>query len=111
MTANESADAPQGPPAHTPTLDARPALPVSTSGQSLWDRAAERRDEIATSIETFFRDRNISAWVRRSKPGEYPLFVAVDSWMPVGETEVAAIVDKSYLSITISVEPYLEAKM
>lgn len=111
MAANESLDAPQAPPAQTPTLDARPALPVSASGQSLWDRAAERRDEIATSIETFFRDRDISAWVRRSKPGEYPLFVAVDSWMPVGETEVAAIVDKSYLSITISVEPYLEAQM
>src|SRR4051794_6602547 len=108
MVANESLDQP---PAQMPTLDARPALPVSTSGESLWDRGAERCDEIAVDIETFFSDRKISAWVRRSKPGEYPLFVAVDSWMPLDETKVAAIVDKSFLSITISVEPYLEAQM
>jgi hypothetical protein len=111
MTASESSDVARAAPTHTPALDARPALPVSTSGESLWDRAAERRDEIAASIETFFADRDISAWVRKSKPGEYPLFVAVDSWKPVSETEVAAIVDKSSLSITISVAPYQQAQI
>jgi hypothetical protein len=87
-------------------VDARPALPISTSGNSLWDTAARRRDEIAAFTQEFFQEGDTSASVRKSKPGEYPLFVAVDSWVPVGETDVAAVVDRSFLSVTISVEPY-----
>lgn len=90
-------------------IDARPALPASAAGDSLWDRAAERRDQIAATIEGYFERRGISAWVRKSKPGEYPLHVAVDSWLPIGETDIAATIDKSSLTITISVAPYLEA--
>ena len=95
----------------SPTIDARPALPVSSSEESLWDQAAEQRDWLATSIERFFHGRGITAWVRKSAPGEYPLFVAVDSWMPVAETDIAAVVDRTSLSITISVAPYLESQL
>ncbi|HRO57743.1 MAG TPA: toll/interleukin-1 receptor domain-containing protein [Burkholderiaceae bacterium] len=91
------------------SVDARPALPVSSGSRSLWDRAAEIRDQTAEAIENHFERRGIRAWVRKSKPGEYPPFVAVDSWLPVGETDVAKIVDKSGLTITISVEPYRES--
>jgi hypothetical protein len=92
----------------SPPVDARPALPVATGGNSLWDRAARYRDGIVATIESQFERRGIRAWVRKSKPGEYPLFVAVDSWLPVGESDSAATVDKSSLMITISVAPYLE---
>ncbi len=91
------------------SIDARPALPVSAGTDSLWDRAALRRDAIAAAIEGYFERRGIRAWVRKSKPGVYPLFVAVDSWLPVGETDITATIDKSSLTITISVAPYLES--
>jgi len=94
-----------------PSIDARPALPISTSADSLWDRAAERRDWVAAYIGRFFKSRGIDAWVRVSKPGEYPLFVAVDSWMPVGQTDITATLDKSFLCVTISVAPYLESPL
>ena len=95
-------------PTARPRIDARPALPVSTAKTSLWDRAAERRDVIANRATGRFDARGITAWVRKSKPGEYPLLVAVDSWLPVGETDVAATVDRSSLVISISVAPYRE---
>lgn len=96
--------------ASTPPLriDARPALPVSAADGSLWDRAGQRRDAIASRITERFEARGITAWVRKSKPGEYPLQVAVDSWLPVGDTPIAATVDRSSLAISISVAPYLE---
>ncbi len=91
-----------------PRIDARPALPVSAANTSLWDRAAKRCDAIADRITTRFDERGITAWVRKSKPGEYPLLVAVDSWLPVNETDVAATIDRSSLVISLSVAPYLE---
>ena len=77
-----------------PSIDARPALPISTSGDSLWDRAAQRRDWVSSYISSFFKSRGIEAWVRESQPGEYPLFVAVDSWMPVGQTDTFEPLDR-----------------
>ncbi len=103
--------APPPPVAAQSRIDARPALPVSAASTSLWDRAADRRDAIANRITARFDARGITAWVRKSKPGEYPLLVAVDSWLPVGETDVAATVDRSSLVITISVAPYLECPL
>ena len=94
-----------------PVTDARPALPVAEAGRSLWDRAAERRDEIATLLTHAFRARNVRAWIRKSQPGEYPLVVAVDAWMPVSENGSATMVEKSSLTVTISVEPYREAPL
>ena len=90
-------------------LDARPALPVSS--ESMWDIAAQRRDEIATQLDAEFRRQNLIAWVRKSKPGEYPLSVVVDSWRPVGETARAVMFDRSHLKVTISVEPCRESPL
>ena len=87
-------------------IDARPILPISE--KSLWDRAAERRDEIASRIDAEFNKRNITAWIRKSKPGEYPLYVVVNSWIQVLESELAVTFDKSSLQVTISVDPYRE---
>ena len=98
-------------PTPATAIDARPALPVSSSEESLWDKAAEQRDWMAAAIEQFFRSRGVTPWVRKSAPGAYPLFVAVDSWMPIAETDIAAVVDRTSLSITIAVAPYLESKL
>ncbi len=87
-------------------INAQPALPVSKD--SLWDRAAEKRDELATLIDAEFNKENIVVWIRKSKPGEYPLYVAVESWKQISETKIAATFDRSSLKITISVVPYLE---
>jgi hypothetical protein len=87
-------------------IDARPILPISE--KSLWDRAAERRDEIASRIDAEFNKRNITAWIRKSKPGEYPLYVVVNSWIQVLESDLAVTFDKSSLKVTISVDPYRE---
>jgi hypothetical protein len=84
--------------------DARPALPISD--RSLWDRAARRRDQIAELIDTTFQDENYNVWIRKSKPGVYPLYVVVESWLPVAETELTSTFDRSSLKITIEVEPY-----
>lgn len=89
-----------------PMKDARPALPVSE--HSLWDRAAQKRDEIANIIEAELGKQNLVGWVRRSKPGEYPLYVAVDSWLPLNETEISKTFDRSFLKLEISVDPYRE---
>lgn len=114
MAAIETFVNPVSPPqmvAAQPRIDARPTLPVSAASTSLWDRAAKRRDAIADRISARFDARGIAAWVRKSKPGEYPLLVAVDSWLPVVETDVAATIDRSSLVISISVAPYLESPL
>lgn len=90
-------------------IDARPTLPVSVADSSHWDRAAARRDEIAERICQRFEDRGITAWVRKSQPGEYPFVVQVDSWLPVEESDRSATIDRSSLVITISVDPYRES--
>jgi len=82
-----------------PMKDARPALPVSE--HSLWDRAAQKRDEIANIIEAELGKQNLVGWVRRSKPGEYPLYVAVDSWLPLNETEISKTFDRSFLNLDL----------
>jgi hypothetical protein len=56
------------PAALRPLTDARPALPVADAGRSLWDRAAERRDEIAALLTQAFHARNVRAWIRKSQP-------------------------------------------
>jgi hypothetical protein len=91
---------------HTHKVDARPALPISSSNESLWDKAVQRRDQIAVEIEAFFESRAITAWVRKSKPGEYPIYILVDSWLTSEQSDISATIDKSSLKISISVEPY-----
>ncbi len=84
-------------------IDARPALPVSSD--SLWDQAAIERDNIATKLETFLKEQNISPWIRKSKPGEYPLYVVVESWIQNEESNLSASLARSFLKIIILVEP------
>ena len=90
------------------SIDARPMLPISTSGASLWDQTARLRDALAKEIDAYFATRDITVWVRMSQPGVYPAVVAVDSWLPVGQTDRTAKVDRSSLRISISVAPYQE---
>jgi hypothetical protein len=90
-----------------PLVDARPILPVSKN--SLWDTAAERRDEIAGLIDRQLGKLHLKGWVRKSQPGEYPLYVAVDIWRPVEpspETSRSGTFDRSFLKIVVEVEPY-----
>jgi hypothetical protein len=87
-------------------VDARPILPVSEN--SLWNGAAERRDEIASRIEARLEKLHLRGWVRKSQPGEYPLYIAVDVWRPVEESNLTGTFDRSFLKITIAVEPYRE---
>ncbi|PJG50924.1 hypothetical protein CVM73_33670 [Bradyrhizobium forestalis] len=84
--------------------DARPILPVSS--QSRWSWAAERRDEVAARIERSLAGLGLQGWVRKSQPGEYPLYVAVDVWRCLAETGLTGTFDRSHLKITIQVEPY-----
>ncbi len=93
----------------TENIDARPSLPISD--KSLWHKAAERLDELAVLIDTEFKKENIIAWIRKSNPGEYPLFLEVNSWKKVDESELTTTFDRSSLSITISVNPYLESPL
>jgi hypothetical protein len=46
--------------------------------------------------------------VRKSQPGEYPLFVAADVWHSISDTSITSTFDRSHLSITIHVEPFRE---
>lgn len=87
-------------------VDARPTLPISE--ESLWDRAARKCDEIGSLIDEEFKAQNITAWIRKSQPGEYPVYVVVDSWIQREESSLAVTFDKSYLKVTISVDPYRE---
>jgi hypothetical protein len=87
-----------------PLEDARPILPVSD--KSLWNEAAKRRDEVAARIERKLADLGLQGWVRKSQPGEYPLYVAVDVWRHLAETGLTGTFDRSDLKITIQVEPY-----
>ena len=47
-------------------------------------------------------------WVRKSQPGEYPLYIAVDVWRPIEESSLTDTFDRSFLKITIEVAPYRE---
>src|SRR5262249_42907190 len=85
-------------------VDARPILPVSKN--SLWNKAAEHRDEIASRIEARLEKLHLKGWVRKSQPGEYPLYIAVDVWRPVDESSLTGTFERSSLKITIEVEPY-----
>jgi len=89
-----------------PVVDARPILPISDN--SLWNIAAARRDGIASDIEAQLESLNLKGWVRKSQPGEYPLYVAVDIWRPLSSHEISETFDRSHLKITIEVEPYRE---
>ena len=84
-------------------IDARPVLPVSQD--SLWDHAAKKRDNIASIIDSEFKQQNITAWIRKSQPGEYPLYVLVDIWIPKGETSQSVTLDRNFLKVIISVAP------
>ena len=86
------------------TIDARPILPVSLD--SLWDCAAKRRDHIAFVIATEFEKQHISAWIRKSQPGEYPLYILVESWIRKEETSHSVSFDRGSLKLTITVEPW-----
>lgn len=83
-----------------------PVLPVTAD--SLWDQAARERDRIATRLEDAFRQRGIEAWIVRSKPGEYPPAVSVDSWIQRDEDSRCALLDRGSISISIKVDPYRE---
>ncbi len=96
-------------PAIVDRIDARPILPVADSSGSLWDRAALQRNDICRTVKSFFEAHGITAWVRTSQPGVYPLVVAVDSWLPVSQSDVAAKLDRSSLAITLSVAPHFES--
>lgn len=89
-------------------IDARPALP--TSDYSLWDIATERCQNVSSIIESELKNKNITAWIRKSKPGEYPLYVAVESWIQSENTENAVFLKKSFLKIIVIVEPCSENK-
>ena len=84
--------------------DARPILPVSDG--SLWELAAQRRDDIASRIENGLVALGFLGWVRKSQQGEYPLYVAVDVWRKLGETTRTSTFDRSHLKITIHIEPF-----
>jgi hypothetical protein len=89
-------------------IDARPALPTSES--SLWDAATERCDKVYSIIDSELKNQNITAWIRKSKPGEYPLFVAVESWIQSENTENAVFLKRSFLKVIVLVEPCREYK-
>lgn len=86
--------------------DAKPVLPISDN--SLWDRAERYCDDISSIIDEEFKAQNITAWIRRSQPGEYPVYVVVDAWIQREESALAVTFDKSSLKVTISVDPYRE---
>jgi hypothetical protein len=87
-------------------VDARPILPASEN--SLWNKATERRDEIGSRIDARLEALRLKGWVRKSQPEELPLYVAVDVWRPVEDSSLTGTFDRSFLKITIEVEPYRE---
>ncbi len=87
-------------------LDVRPILPVAAD--SLWNQAADRRDQIALDIERSMRELGLYAWVRKSKPGEYPFYVVIEAWRPISSTTITQTIERTSLKIILSVEPFLE---
>lgn len=87
-----------------PLIDARPTFGASES--SLWDKAREERDRIASLLDTTIRKLGLLVWVRKSKPGEYPIYVLVDNWKPVEVTGDFQTTERSSLKIVIEVDPY-----
>lgn len=87
-------------------IDARPILPIAET--SLWNRAAKSRDQLAADIESAMALNGLQAWVRKSKPGEYPFCVLVETWKPISSTSATQTTERSSLRITVSVEPFLE---
>lgn len=87
-------------------VDARPILPASES--SLWSRAARDADSLAARIDKLLKEQSVRGWVRKSQPGEYPYVVAADLWQPIDDIGIAGVQDRSHLSISITVEPYLQ---
>ena len=90
--------------AQTEVVDVRPVFPISD--QSLWDDAERVRDDLADQIQAAFEQKGMVAWIRKSKPGEYPLLVNVDSWIRSDDTESSVTFDRSSLSISISVSAH-----
>ena len=90
-------------------IDARPVLPVSDN--SLWDQAAKERDGVVNLIAMEFDKRNMLVWIRKSKPGEYPMFEVVDSWRQIAQSALTTTLDKGTLTITNEVNPYNQHPM
>lgn len=92
-----------------PLVDARPKFPASEN--SLWDKAREERDRIADLLDATIRNLGLLVWVRKSKPGEYPLYVLVDNWKPVEDTGDFQTTERNSLKIIIEVVPYKESPL
>ena len=90
-------------------IDARPKLPVSAN--SLWEKATIERDRIAEILDNTVRALGLLVWVRKSKPGEYPLYVLIDNWKPVEATADFQTTERSSLKIIIEVNPYKESPL
>lgn len=87
-------------------VDARPRLPAEAD--SLWDKATVQRDRIAGLLDRLFQSMGLIVWVRKSKPGEYPLYVLIDNWQPSSTQKDIEATERSSLKIIIEVEPYRE---
>ena len=64
------------------TLDVRPILPVSNS--TVLDDAVVARDRFAIIIAGVLQHENVRADLVKSEPGNYPAWIRLEAWMPIG---------------------------
>jgi hypothetical protein len=68
-------------------LDVRPILPVSDS--TVLDDAVATRDHLVIVIVGALQEEGVRADLLKSEPGNYPTWIRLEAWMPIGPEQPA----------------------
>jgi hypothetical protein len=84
-----------------PPIDATPVLPRSSA--NVWSRAEAERDRLYLACERALALEGLRALVLASGPSEFPAWVKVELWVPVGEGQTTL---RASARIAIEARPY-----
>ncbi len=87
-------------------IDVRPVHRVSD--ETIWGKAAERRNACHDAIRQALAERRIEALVTRSANGIYPAWVKVEAWLPQAAGAAADPRLRTTLELSFAVKPYRE---
>ena len=85
------------------TLDARPILPVADD--TVLDQAVALRDRFAAAIAAVLDEENVRANLIKSEPGNYPAWIRLEAWIPVG-AESPPRHQRCELELILDVRPF-----
>lgn len=84
--------------------DVRPILPVADDTD--WDRAAALRDRFADAMAATLEREHVAATMLKSEPGNYPVWLRLEAWLPVEGARDPLTRERSQLDLIIQARPF-----